>query len=172
MAYTLRSALHTILGKDKSYLHYYNSIVKAYETDYCSYDIKNLVKKIYVDVPCPRQLSKRGFHKRFCYAVIDFKEFKYQFEKYMNEYIYPMQELRKNIIIARKAWIKKYGFIAKGNQYCQKSMYDCSKCINKSVCDISKKYTNNEPALRKATKMIELLYGNIQSGYFASQVSE
>lgn len=172
MTYTLRGALHKVLGKDKSYLHYYKSIIKAYETGYWSYDIKNLVKKTYVDVPCPYHLSKNGFRKRLCYAVTDFKEFQHQFKKYMNEYIYPMQELRKNKIIARRAWVKKYGFISKGNQECQKVMYNCSKCIYKSACDISKKYTNNEFAIKKATKILELLYGNIQSGYYARQILE
>lgn len=171
MAYTLRSALHKILGENKSYLHYYNSIIKAYETGYWSYDIKNLVKKMYIDVPCPYHLSKKGFHKRLCYAVTDFKEFKHQFEKYMNEYIYPMQELRKNKIVARKAWVKKYGFISKGNQECQKAMYNCSKCINKTICDISSKYTKGDPAIKRITMMLEILYGNLQSGHFAKQVT-
>lgn len=90
----------------------------------------------------------------------------------MNEYLYPWQEIRANKIIARKVWIRKYGYISSGNQYCQKAIYNCSKCINKVTCDITKKYTNNEPAIMKITKMLELLYGNIQYGYYAKQVCE
>ncbi|MDD3013276.1 MAG: hypothetical protein PHC34_06185 [Candidatus Gastranaerophilales bacterium] len=51
-------------------------------------------------------------------------------------------------------------------------MYNCSECLNKSACDIAKKHTNNELAMKKSTKILELLYGNIQSNYFGRQVLE
>lgn len=172
MQYTLRQALLKILGNNKSYLHYYRSIIRAYEKGFWRFDIRTLVRNMPMNISCSYYLSSKGYRRQFCQVVIDFTELKNQMEKYMNEYIYPMQELRKNKIIARKVWIKKYGFISRANQHCQASKYDCSKCINKSACDVAKKYTNNEPAIKKTTKIFELLYGNLQSGYFASQIIE
>lgn len=170
MICSLRKAMGKIIGIDKSYLHYYRRIISDYEKGYWDYDIRCIVKKAYIELPCSYQLSSRGLRKHFCFTVLDFEEFKHQFEKYLSEYLYPLQYLRANKIIARKAWIKKYGYISKGNQYCQKSMYDCSCCINKKACDIAKKHTNNDPAMIKATKILELLYGNLQKGHFATLI--
>lgn len=172
MECTLRNALQRIMGSEKSYLHYYRSIIKAYEQGFWPFDIKTLVKKGYIDLSCGYKFSKKGYRKRHCLVVLDFEKFKNQFNKYLNEYLYPMQEIRANKILARKAWVKKYGFISSGNQYCNQAMYDCSGCINKSACDIAKKYTGNEPAMKKLTKMLEILYGNIQNGHYAKQAPQ
>lgn len=172
MVYSLRKALGEIMSNDKSYLHYYRRIIGDYEKGYWNFDIRNLVKKAYIDLPCSYHLSSKGYRKHFCFCVLDFDEFKYQFEKYLNEYLYPLQYLRTNKIIARKAWIKKYGYISKGNQYCQKAIYNCSNCINKKACEIAKKHTKNEPAMMKATKIIELLYGNLQKGHFTKLIED
>jgi len=172
MKCSLRYGIHKIMGCEKDYLHYYRRIIRDYEKGYWYFDIRTLVKKTYIDVPCPRYISRRGYQKHFCLAIKDFEEFKIHFEKYLNDYLYPWQEIRANKIIARKIWIKKYGYLSKGTQYCQKAMYNCSKCINKSACDIAKKHTENEPKMKKITKMLELLYENFQDGHYATLVCD
>jgi|SRR5574344_702626 hypothetical protein len=94
MKCTLRKALHKIMGEDKSYLHYYNSMINAYESGFWGFDIRKLVKNMYFDVPCSYTLSRRGYHKQYCLTVLDFEKFKKQFEKYLNEHIYPKQWLQ------------------------------------------------------------------------------
>lgn len=172
MKCTLRRALHKIMGEDKSYLHYYNSMIKAYEGGYWKFDIRILVKKMDFDVPCSYILSRRGYHKQYCLTVLDFEEFEKQVKKYLRDHIYPMQYVRSHKIICRKAWVARRGFISKGTQYCSDAMYDCSRCLEQSACDIAKKHTKNCPEMVKATKMLELLYGNIQSGFYANQIKE
>jgi hypothetical protein len=172
MVCSLRYALSRIFGPEKDYIHYYKSIINAYEKGLWFFDIRDLVKNISIEIPCSYTFSRKGCYKRTCLAVKNFKEFKIQFEKYLNEYLYPIQELRQNKIIYRKAWIKNFGYILKGNQYCQESLYDCLKCKNKSACDIAKKHTNNEPMMKRAIKILEILYGNLQTGYYAKQVKD
>lgn len=172
MVCSLRNAMQKVMGKDKSYLHYYQRIIRDYEKGNWNFDIRTLTKKMYVDVPCPNSIARRGYRKHLCLGIIDFGKFKIEYEKYLNEYLYPWQTVRTNKILARKAWIKKYGYITKGNQYCQKAIYDCSKCLNKTACDVARKHTNNEPVMIKMTKMLELLYGNLQSGYYADLINE
>jgi hypothetical protein len=50
-------------------------------------------------------------------------------------------------------------------------MYNCDACINNKACEIVRKYTVNEPAMAKMARMFELLYGNIQGGYWGNLVS-
>lgn len=53
MVCSLRKAMQMVMGKEKSYLHYYKRIIKDYERGYWDFDIRTLIKKMYVVVPCP-----------------------------------------------------------------------------------------------------------------------
>jgi len=170
MRYSLRYLVRKIIGENKSYNYYYNSMVEAYEKGLWNYDIRKLVKRGYVLSKYPDYIPKKHTARNICRYVTDLEEFEYQFKKYLNEYLYPRQEIRKELIVYRKAWIKKYGMITKGNQYCREAFYKCEVCKNKKACGIAKKYTENTPAMKKATRILEILYGNISAGYYAEQV--
>lgn len=114
MVCSLRYATGKIIGKNKSYLHYYKSMIKAYENGLWKFDVRDVVKNIKIEIPCPKYVCKRGFSKRLCLTVLDVGLFETQLLKYMKEIIFPLREIRKNKILARKIWIKKYGFISKG----------------------------------------------------------
>ena len=170
--YTLRQAFFEVLGRDKSYLHYYKSMIRAYENGLWSFDIRSVIKVRLIQIKCSYYFSSRGYKRQFCKVVIDFKAFKYQVEKYMQDYIFPLREVRAQKILARRAWIKKYGYISKGSQYCQEAMYECSKCLNQSACEVIRKYNKNDVPLKRMTKMLEILYGNLNSGHFSKQVKD
>jgi uncharacterized protein with ATP-grasp and redox domains len=67
--------------------------------------------------------------------------------------------------------VKKYGFISQGSQYCTKANYNCKICINKKACEIANKHTKGDLKMIKMTKMLELLYGNLNNNYWNQQVS-
>ena len=170
MVCSLRYAVRKLFGNIK-YLHYYRRMISDYENGNWHFDVRTLVKNIKVDIPCPKYVCKRGFVKRLCFTVFSFENFETEFKKYMYEYIHPLQEIRKNKILARKIWVKKYGFISKGSQYCSKAMYNCKICINQKACEVSKKYTKDDLVMIKMTKMLELLYGNLNNNYWNEFVS-
>lgn len=82
MICSLRNAMQKIMGKEKSYLHYYRRIIKDYEKGYWYFDIRTLVKKMYIDLPCSYHLTSKGSRKHLCLAVLDFKEFEKQLHIY------------------------------------------------------------------------------------------
>ena len=166
MVCSLRYAVFKIYGKI-DYLHYYRRMIRDFETANWNFDIRTLVQNIKVDIPCPKYVCKRGLSKRLCLTITDDKAFEKEFSKYMNEYVYPLQEIRKNKILARKIWIKKHGFITKYNQDCSRANYVCKNCLSKSDCQLSKSYNKGESTVLKMTKMLELLYGNLSKGYWA-----
>lgn len=45
MVCSLRNAMQRIMGKDKSYLHYYKRIIKDYERGNWNFDIRILITK-------------------------------------------------------------------------------------------------------------------------------
>lgn len=171
MVRSLRYATGMIIGKNRDYLHYYKSMIKTYEKGLWKFDIREIVKNIKVDIPCPKYVCKKGYTRRLCLTVLDYKLFETQLSKYMVEIIIPLQEIRRNKILARKVWIEKYGFISKGTQYCIKARYKCKSCLNKNACAVTVKYNKNEPAMAKMARMFELLYGNFQGGYWEEMAS-
>ena len=171
MVSSLRYTVYKRFGKI-DYLHYYRRMVKDFEAGDWNFDIQSVVKNIKISLPCPKYVSKKGFSKRLCLTIINDEIFKQEFSKYTDEYVYPMQEIRKNRILARKIWIKKYGFISKGLQYCTLANYNCKICLNKSGCEITKKYKKDDFAMKKMSKMMKILYGNLNQGYWADMAEK
>ena len=109
MVSSLRHTVFKNFGKI-DYLHYFRRMIKDYESYKWDFDIKTIVKNIKVEIPCPRYVSKRGFTKRLCLTIVDDNLFIKEFDRYYNGYIRPIQELRENLIIARRIFVKKYGY--------------------------------------------------------------
>lgn len=172
MQYTLRKAMGEILEEDENYIRYYRRMIRDYESGNWFFDIRILVKLRAAEVNCPYIFSKRGYRRQICLCVTDFDEFKKQFEKYYNEYLKPQRVIRENLILARKIWNKKYGYISRINQNCQEAGLDCSKCKDTSDCDLFRNYTGKEPHVKYVTKMLTILYGNIRKGHFAKMSRE
>ena len=172
MQYTLRQAVFEILGEDKGYLDYYRRMVKDYENGNWFFNIKTLVKQSIAEISCPYTFSSRGYRRQFCLCVTDFEEFRKQFEKYYNEYLHPLREIRANIIIARKIWNEKYGHLSRITENCYEAMLDCSKCKNTSDCDLFRSYTGKEPHIQYMTKMLTVLYKNLKKGHYAKMARE
>lgn len=169
---SLRHAMRKIMGEKKSYLHYYKRIIRDFERGKWYYDIRPLVKKGYILIPCSYHYSKSGYRKIFCQVVVDFQEFEKQFEEYLNKHVYPTQIINSKIAVSRKIWTSFFGMFTKGNQYCQQAGYDCAICYNKIACDIAKEYTNGDPLVKQITKAFEMLYGDLISGYYSKFVIE
>lgn len=70
MVKSLRYAVQKNFG-NIDYLHYFRRMIKDYENRKWDFDIRNIVKNIKVDIPCPKYLCKRGFMKRQCWTIID-----------------------------------------------------------------------------------------------------
>ena len=81
-----------------------------------------------------------------------------------------MQELRKNRIRARRSFVSKFGYFTKYNQDCSSVNYDCSKCSSRYECDLSKKLSKKDHHVYKLTRLAEILYGNLNKGYWAKLV--
>lgn len=172
MVCSLRYAMGKIIGKDKSYLHYYKSMIKAYEKEIWEFDIRDIVKKIKVEIPCPKYVCRKGFTKRLCLTVLDDKLFETQLSKYMSEIIVPLHAIRKDRILARIVWIEMYGAITKPTMDCIRAGYKCENCPSKDTCKIIVRYTKNSPAVAKMARMFELLYGNFKgASYWEKLVS-
>ena len=81
-------------------------MIKDYESGKWDFDITTIVKNIKVEVPCPKYVCKRGFTKRLCLTITNDDLFLKEFDRYLNGYIRPAQELRKNLILARRIFVK------------------------------------------------------------------
>ena len=152
------------------YIYYFRKMIKDYENRKWDFNIRKVVKNIKVDIPCPEYLCKRGFMKRLCWTIIDEDTFLKEFNRYFYGYVRPMQELRKQKILSRKLFIKKYGYITKYNKDCSEANYDCKKCKSKSECDISRKIGKKDFHIFKLTRILEILYSNISYGYWANLI--
>lgn len=171
MVSSLRYTVYKLFG-EIDYLHYYRRMIKDFEKGQWNFDIRSIVKNIKMSLRCPKYVCKKGFSKRLCLTIINDELFKQEFSRYMNEYIYPMQAIRKNKILARKIWVKKYGFISKGMQYCTSANYNCKICLNRADCEITRKYNKDAFAMKKMSKMMKLLYGNLNQGYWANMAEK
>ena len=169
MVSSLRHTVFKNFGKI-DYLHYFRRMIKDYESYKWDFDIRTIVKNIKVEIPCPRYVSKRGFTKRLCLTIMDDNLFMKEFDRYYNGYVRPMQELRKNLIIARRIFVKKYGYFTGYNQDCSIAKYNCKNCKNQIECNISKKLTKKDGHIYKITRIFETLYGNLNQGYWANLV--
>ena len=169
MVSSLRYTVNKKFGK-KSYIHYFKRMIRDYENGLWDFDIRTVVKKIKVEIPAPKYISKCGFSKRLCWTICNDVIFEREFDRYLTGYVYPLQEIRKNKILARKIWIKKYGFFTKNNQNCSAAFYNCSSCRSKLECEISKKYSQKDSHIYKMTRIFEILYGNLNKGYWADFV--
>lgn len=163
MVCSLRFAMKNIIGEKKSYLHYYNRFIKDYEKGLCDFDIRKYVRIGMTTTPCPVYVNKSGFCKRVCKTVTDIDSFTEKVKSYYENVILPIQEIKHNRSIARRAFIKKHGFITQGNIFCRKAEYNCSKCLNKKACEIAMPYTKCKPQMVKMTKMMEILWGNLEN---------
>lgn len=169
MVSSLRHTIYKYYGTI-DYLHYFKRMIRDYESRKWDFDIRTIVKKIKVDIPCPRYVSKRGFSKRLCLTIINDEIFLKEFDRYFNGYIRPMQELRRHRILARRIFVKKYGYFTKYNQDCSKANYDCKKCSSKNECNLSRKLSNKNDHIYKLTRFAEFLYGNLNHGHWADLV--
>lgn len=147
-------------------------MIKDYENGKWDFDIRTVVKKIKVEVPCPKYVCKKGYLKRLCLTITDEKIFEKEFNDYLNGYIRPIQELRKRRILARRLWVDKYGYFTKYNQDCSLVNYNCKKCKSKQECDLQKKYSRKDMHILRLTRAFEILYGNLNRGYFADLVDD
>lgn len=169
MVSSLRHTIHKNFG-EIDYLHYYRRMIRDYETRKWNFDIRTIVKKIKVEIPCPKYVCRKGFSKRLCLTITDDNLFMKESGRYFNGYIRPMQELRKNKILARRIFVKKYGYFTRYNQDCSKAGYNCKICQNKYECDLSRKLSKKDNHIYKLTRMAEILYGNINHGHWANLV--
>ena len=169
MVSSLRHTIHKNFG-GIDYLHYFRRMIKDYESRKWDFDIRTIVKNIKTEIPCPKYICKRGFIKRLCFTIMDDKLFIKEFDRYLNGYIRPIQELRKNKILARRIFVQKYGYFTRYNQECSKANYECRRCQNKSECDIARKLSKKDSHIYKLTRMAEILYGNLNHGYWADLV--
>ena len=171
MVSSLRLTIHKNFGKI-GYLYYYRRMIKDYESRKWDFDIRTIVKNIKAEIPCPKYVCKRGFTKRLCLTIIDDNLFIKEFDRYLNGYVYPIQELRKNLILSRRIFVQKFGYFTRYNQDCSKAGYRCEKCRSKYECDISKKLSKKDDHLYKLTRMVEILYENIHHGHWADMVDK
>ena len=109
MVSSLRHTVFKNFGKI-DYLHYVRRMIKDYESRKGDFDIRTIVKNVKVEIPCPKYICKRGFSKRLCLTILDDNLFLKEFDRYLNGYIRPMQELRNNRIIARRIFVSKFGY--------------------------------------------------------------
>ena len=98
-------------------------MIKDYESGKWDFDITTIVKNIKVEVPCPKYVCKRGFTKRLCLTITNDDLFLKEFDRYLNGYIRPAQELSKK-----------------------------------------------EEHIYKVTRLAEILYGNLNHGYWVDLV--
>ncbi len=169
MVASLRYTIYKNFGKI-CYLHYFKRMIKDYEDGKWDFDIRTIVKNIKVEVPCPKYVCKRGFSKRLCLTIIDEELFIKEFDRYLNGYIRPIQELRKNLILARRIFVKKYGYFTRYNQDCSSVKYNCKKCKSFQECNLSKKLSKKDDHIYKITRLAEILYGNLNHGYWTQLV--
>ena len=54
--------------------------------------------------------------------------------------------------------------------YWIKAGYNCKSCQNLYECDLSKKLSKKDSNIYKLTRMAEILYGNLNQGYWANLV--
>lgn len=169
MVSSLRHMVYKNYGKI-CYLHYFRRMIKDYESGKWDFDITTIVKNIKVEVPCPKYVCKRGFTKRLCLTITNDDSFLKEFDRYLNGYIRPAQELRKNLILARRIFVKKYGYFTRYNQDCSNARYDCKNCGSIEECMLAKKLSKKEEHIYKVTRLAEILYGNLNHGYWADLV--
>ena len=169
MVSSLRYAIRKNYG-DISYLHYYRKMVRDYELGKWDFDIRTIVKNVKIEVPCPKYIAKKGYIKRLCLTVIDEELFKKEFDRYFNGYIKPTQELRKNIVLARRVFVSKFGYFTKYNQDCSRANYNCKNCESLYECDLSRKLSKNDDHIYRITRLAEILYGNIHHGHWADML--
>ena len=117
-----------------------------------------------------KYVCKRGFTKRLCLTITNDDLFLKEFDRYLNGYIRPAQELRKNLILARRIFVKKYGYFTRYNQDCSNARYDCKNCGSIEECMLAKKLSKKEEHIYKVTRLAEILYGNLNHGYWADLV--
>ena len=149
MVSSLRNTVFKNFGKI-DYLHYFRRMIKDYESRKWDFDIRTIVKNVKVEIPCPKYICKRGFSKRLCLTILDDNLFLKEFDRYLNGYIRPMQELN--------------------NQDCSLVNYDCKKCPSRYECDLSRKLSKKDDHIYKLTRLAEILYGNLNKGYWANLV--
>ena len=169
MVSSLRYMVNKNFGKI-CYLHYFKRMIKDYESGKWDFDIRTIVKNIKVDIPCPKYICKRGFSKRLCLTILDDNLFMKEFERYLDGYIRPIQVLKKNLILARRIFVSKYGYFTKYNQDCALANYKCKCCKSKQECDLSKKLSKKDDHIYKLTRIAEILYGNLNHGHWADLV--
>ena len=169
MVSSLRHTIYKNFGKI-DYIHYFRRMIRDYEARKGDFDVRTIVKRIKTEIPCPKYVCKRGFSKRLCLTIMDEKLFIKEFDRYFNGYIRPAQELRKYRILARRIFVKKYGYFTRYNQDCSRANYNCRKCNSRYECDLSRKLSKNDEHIYKITRMSEILYGNLQHGHWADLV--
>lgn len=150
MVSSLRYTIYKIFGKI-CYLHYFKRMIKDFESGKWDFDIRTIVKKIKVEIPCPKYICRKGFSKSSCLTIIDDYLFIKEFDRYLNGYIRPMQELRKNKILARRIFVKKYGYFTRYNQDCSHAGYSCKICQNKYECNLSRKLSRKDNHIYRIT---------------------
>lgn len=115
--------------------------------------------------------SSRGYRYQRTRVVKNIVKFEEEMKKYYQLQIVPIREVKKEKILAKKVALKKWGLITEGNQYCQKSGYECHICPNyKGGCKIVMEYSTNQ--IKRITKILELLYGNLGRKICVEQVKK
>lgn len=165
---TLTRALYRIIGKHGQSC--YKSLIDDYYKGDWNFNIKSLVS--YQTIKQKTDFLPRGYRFIRTRIVTDTKQFETEILKYYNLHYLPVREVRKKRIEYKKIYLKLFGYITEGNQFCQDANYRCDKCLNSKACNIAKKYTNNSLELKRKTKILSLLYGNLRGTLPNLQVKE
>lgn len=167
---TLNHTLKQLFGNRG--ISYYKRMIDDYIKGDWNFDIKQLVEYKNIKSKVSTTFTPKGYKIIRTRVVKDSFLFEKEMKRYYNMHIVPKKEIKNNLMLAKIAFIKKWGFITEGNQICQKAQYNCNNCPNKQSCEIAKKYTDNNQYIKKLTKILELMYGNLCKGICILQVKE
>ncbi len=165
---TLSHILNRLLGK-QGYTCY-KKLIDDYNNGDWNFDIKSLVS--YETIKQKTDFLPKGYRFFRTRVIKNPKQFEEEILKYYNLHYIPIKEIKRKKLEYRKIYLMKFGFITEGNQFCQDVNYQCDKCLNSKACNIAKKYTNNSPEVKRKTKILSLLYGNLRGSLPNLQVKE
>lgn len=168
---TLSHILNRLFNKQG--YNYYKKMIDDYINGDWNYDIKQLVEYQNVKQKVSVTFSRKGYKILRVRVVKDIARFEEEMLKYYNMHILPLKIIREDLILARKIFMEKHGFITEGNLMCKKANYVCENCLNYiNGCKIAMKYTCNQPNVKRMTKMLEVLYTNLGSPLCQLQIKE
>lgn len=166
---TLNHILNRLFGNNGR--RYYKRIIDDYNKGDWNFDIKTLVEYQKIRQAVAFSFSSKGYRYQRTRIVTDTVEFEEEMKRYYNLQIIPIREIKKDIMLSRKALMVKFGYITEGNQYCQKAGYKCENCLNyEGGCKMVIDYSTNQ--IKRITKIFELAYTNLGRKICVEQVKQ